>query len=121
MPSWMMLLGTTFRQASVRRVHLLRAIAYTTPGVLLVLHLLLGLFVGLVVADMLGWSVPGGEWAIPALLLVYIVWLTAWWWLFIRRYLRLPHAPALALLLMFTSLLGTFTAGALLDTFGDGS
>ncbi|MEX2219574.1 MAG: hypothetical protein WD749_12545 [Phycisphaerales bacterium] len=116
MPMWMLVLGSTFRQASVRRVHLVRGFVYTTPGAVLALHAWIAVVVSAMLLDSPAWSVPQflARLAAPLLTIGFLVWLTAWWWLFLGRYLRLRHTPAVALLMMFTSFLSVMTFFALL-------
>jgi hypothetical protein len=93
MPAWMLILGDTFASARVRRVHLVRGLAYSLPGAIAFLVGYPGVIVPLV-------QVRGiaGDRVIAlvglGLIVGFILYHGLWWYLFIRRYLRLPHASA---------------------------
>jgi hypothetical protein len=109
MPLWMTILGATFSHARVRRVHLLRGLAYTAPGAVLVPPV--------VIVAMVGYMLLARAGAIPLLpvvvhmavvwgaLLAYPVYHSRWWYLFIRDYLHLRHALATVVLMQVMSLL----------------
>jgi hypothetical protein len=109
MPLWMMIFGTTMSRARVRRVHILRGLAYTVPGACLAVLLLMGLFTAATFADLAGvmpalphrWSVI----LVGGFVLGYPSYLAAWWWFFLARYLRLPRAGATVFLMMVLSML----------------
>ncbi len=105
MPVWMMILGATLAKARVRRVHLLRGLAYSLPGAG---FWALFICAGVAACDMARGGVMGPAWsrwelAMAGLMLAFPVYHGLWWWMFIRRYLRLPHALATVLLLMIMS------------------
>jgi hypothetical protein len=93
MPAWMAILGDTFAAAKVRRIHLVRGLAYSIPGAVSWSLLAVGLTIAgiLVVA-----SAPTAAFVMPAaamaLVLVFPLYHLLWWYFFMRRYLRLRHA-----------------------------
>jgi len=119
MPLLMMILGETFARASVRKRHLLRAAAYSAPGATLFLHLMIVSFLCLISVSSPAGASGVEPFVVMATVVGYFVWLTRWWWLFVKRYLRLPHAGAIALVLMLTSVLGVVTAIACLAAWGN--
>lgn len=124
MPLWLSILGTTFARARVRRIHLLRGLAYGLPAAVSgALALLLGLN-GEVVLLTHGLSPipePVLMWGTGAMPLAFLIYHGLWWWLLIRRYLRLPHAIWIVVLNTIMSWLVLVILGALLGASNQGS
>lgn len=113
MPAWLLLLGQSLRRAKVRNLHLVRGLALATPCAALYCALsTMAIAAPGIVTFYAGVRVPDQLTGVAILICaghhVY------WWYVFIRRYLRLRHAAlvvfaflvlnVLALMLMFTSL-----------------
>jgi hypothetical protein len=112
MPLWTVLLDATFRIARVRRVHLLRALAYSLPGAATWFFLMLGYFI--IVTATTGsrtWDKPRA--AALFIFSLYLAYHVAWWRQFIDRYLRLRHGAAIVGLHFFMTLLALTAAGAM--------
>lgn len=98
MPGWMIILGDTFAAARVRRVHLARGLAYSLPGAVVFVVLESAVLLLEINAPIrLGW------WVIVVSVLGFAAYHAVWWHLFVRRYLRLPHAAAVVALMMTMS------------------
>lgn len=101
-------LGTTFKTARVRRAHLLRGLCYSLGPVML------SVILGVMVRALVGlptWVWSFGAWQTVKLLLLWYTipaaaMLARHWWVFVHRYLRLPHGAAIVGLMLLTSLLG---------------
>lgn len=110
MPLLMLVLGQTFRRTRVRRVHLIRGLAYSLPSTLAAAVVAV---IGLGIADacrrLLGVAVPLEESLVLLLALGGPVYQGLWWGSFVRRYLRLPHAAVVAVVLMLVSVLACVT------------
>lgn len=97
MPAWLMLLGTSLRMARVRKVHLLRGVAYSVPCAALCLVACVATTFAVPLAQpYLGLMLP--RLVLAGVVLFCLGHHLTWWYLFIRRYLRLRHAAAVVLL-----------------------
>jgi hypothetical protein len=103
MPAWMLLLGTSLRTARVRKVHLLRGLAYSIPGAAgWLVFMILGIAGSVQLRGVMGISTGL---LVSGITLLWPVYLMLWWFLFIRRYLRLRHAAAVVGLNMVMTVL----------------
>lgn len=120
MPLLMLILGESFRRVRVRRIHLLRGVAYSMPAAL-AMYLLFTLFLHafFYTLDLRSRPPSGPEELVvlAAWLASGPVWMGRWWYSFIKRYLRLPHAGAVACTLMFVAMLATFTFSIVLAPY----
>ncbi len=117
-------LPDTMRIARVRRVHLLRAALYTTPAVALAAGLWFTFG-----WDEDSWLHPYNLdlWALgeffeetfPLVILFTFVWLAWYWWIAIRRYLRLPAPFLVWFLMMIVSVLAAMAALVYLEDWLD--
>ncbi|MFO0835421.1 MAG: hypothetical protein U0638_10640 [Phycisphaerales bacterium] len=112
-PAAFLILAQTLGRFKVRRVHLLRALAYSLPSVIVVHTLFTLLFVVIGV-----WTAKTGVAPIPyfstrsfhtlcqwSLVILTVVWQASWCSAYVYRYLRIPHALLTVFLLLFVSLL----------------
>ncbi len=108
-PLPMFVLRQTLTKCRVRPVHLLRGLCYSIPSATLAAILFVMVFTlsqylirngssGIAV-DELGGLIP--------MFLVWAAWLGVWWWTFVARYLRLPHAPFVALSMLIIAVLAS--------------
>jgi hypothetical protein len=104
MPLWMCILTDSFAIARVRRAHLARGWAYSMPGAACFTLLLLAM---LSFGASMAARRVGGLWSslVVSVGVCYLVYHAGWWYLFIRRYLRLRHAASVVILLSIMSLL----------------
>jgi len=111
-PMSFLALFDTMRLARIRRAHLARALAYSTcwlPPTALGVSLLAivsesDFFVGLAIVQMLVLlALIYGV----AVVLLWPVWLLLHWWCFVHRYLRLPNATIVFVLVLLMSVLAT--------------
>jgi hypothetical protein len=119
MPLWTVLLDSTFRLARVRRLHLLRAFAYSLPGAAL---WMLGL-VALSAAVSVSHGLQSRPWDHPYSLAaaaagVYLLYHILWWQQFIARYLRLQHATAVLAVHFFMTSIALFAMAAMMFAWG---
>lgn len=92
MPLTMLVFGQTFRQAKVRRAHLARGLVYSLPTAIAGTWILATSFyvvIFLLPPPPRGVSV---ETVLAVEAAALLIWLGAWWGLFVSRYLRLPHS-----------------------------
>jgi hypothetical protein len=113
MPAWMLLLGTSLRAAHVRFAHLLRGVAYAIPcAIAYIAVCLAAIGAPPVIRRFTTVRIP--DVLIFAAILLCIGHHLVWWYLFVRKYLRLKHGAAVVLLNMTMSLLVLMIAVALL-------
>jgi hypothetical protein len=123
MPMSFVLVATSMRRASVRPAHLARITAYSLP---VTAWLLIGSAISLHAATWIdladigiggwsSWEVSEAVYAWGPFLAAAIapLLLMAWWTLAVRRYLRMPHAPALGVLLTLVACLLVATVGVI--------
>ena len=122
MPLTFFLLGTTLRRAKVRWAHIARVWGYGLIWLPVAFHLP-GFFTGLtLVTDLVltallyhSWSVSNVTDALarldtPLTLALVCLWMTLWWVFACGRYLRLPHAWAVGLVMTFLAALISLVA-----------
>lgn len=92
MPAWMMLLGASLRMARVRKVHLVRGLAYALPGA--AAWLVLTTICIVVTVQLRSFFSADSSLIAAGVMLLWLMYHLVWWYIFIRRYLRLRHAAA---------------------------
>lgn len=106
MPLWMMLLGTSLRQARVRKAHLLRGLCLTLPSGVAWMAVVMGaISIAGVFRSVL--NVDPGAAAVAAIF-AWLLYHMSWWYLFVHRYLRLRHAAGVVILNTVMSVLLLF-------------
>jgi hypothetical protein len=117
MPAWMLILSSSMRTARVRRIHLLRGVALSLVcAAAYAALIIISLMLGPLVESYTGVSVP--DQIVPAALLACFGHHLYWWFMFIRRYLRLKHAAAVVTAFTVMNVLVlmiTFTFLSILD------
>lgn len=117
MSVWMLLLGTSLRMARVRKLQLLRGFAFSLPCAAayivamlatIIMIPMLGGFTGVLIPAMAFWGV----------MLLCFGHHLYWWFLFIRRYLRLRHAAAVVLVHTVMNVLVLMIAMVVLSNWG---
>ncbi len=129
LPLTFITLTASLGKAGVRAAHFLRALAYSLGG-LMIAHALAALAMGITLLIPLTIGGAAQEWAsslsrtlddgvwFTAHLATAVTWLFLFWWMFCRRYLRLPHAFWVALLLSALAYMVVGVAGfTLAETF----
>jgi hypothetical protein len=117
MPAWAMILGTSLRLARVRKVHLLRGLAYALPCAAMYLAVCIATMAGMPLArSYLGLTAP--PMLLGGVMLLCAGHHLAWWYLFIRRYLRLRHAAAVVILNTVMNVLVVMIAIVMLSFLG---
>jgi len=93
MPLWLLILGHSLRRVNVRKLHLLRGIALAIPCAAMYAGVST---LAIVAPDLIrvhtGFRVPREVFG--AIMLTCVGHHLYWWFVFIRRYLRVPHAAA---------------------------
>lgn len=109
-PLTLLLMPDSFRQARVRRIHIVRGAAYSAAAlpVAAAVWAFLCLWSGLSLNIWIwsGWEYQSVLGAV--IIALWAVWVIVFWWIFARRYLRLPHgaligATALAMPVIFVA------------------
>jgi hypothetical protein len=102
MPLLLLILDETMRRVRVRPVHLLRGVCYSSVPAAAWCVVLLAL---------MNWFGSGRPPAtmLSVALLLSPAWLGAWWYNFVKRYLRLPRAGVVVVLLMGVTTLASAT------------
>jgi hypothetical protein len=99
-PLGMLVFSTTFATARLRQILLLRGLACSVPAAVIAAH---GLLLLLVLSVLLAGG-PGRDGVLEIIAmgiwLGFNGWLLVWWWMFIKRHLRLRHALVTALLMV---------------------
>lgn len=121
-----LVLGATLSRCHVRRVHLLRGLAYSLvflpiPGAITIAGTLFSSLGGV-----WGWRVPGTpvNYHLTAITLhtgaiaLQGAWLARYWWIFCTRYLRLPHSFGVVVAMLLIGALSALAA-LLLISWGD--
>ncbi len=106
MPGWMMLLGTSLRQARVRKAHLLRGLCLCLPGGAIWMVPTM-LAIALTATFRTTLKIDPGVAGLGAMA-AWFAYHMYWWFVFIRRYLRLRHAAAVVILNTIMSILFLF-------------
>jgi hypothetical protein len=122
LPLTFITVARTLGKKGIREVHFLRALAYSMGG-LTVAHSLSALAMGITLLILLVASDTSSEWA-SALIRTLdagvwfrvhfwggALWLFWFWWMFCNRYLRIPHAFWVALLLSVMAYMVAFAVG----------
>jgi hypothetical protein len=111
MPLMMLILGQTMRRVKVRRVHILRGACYSVMaavyGAVLAIVCTAVVYLSSAVFRVLA-PIAGAPMGIT-LALVPSVWLTLWWYRFIKLYLRLPRAGVVTAVMMGVTIFAAFT------------
>ncbi len=112
----MLVFGQTFRRTRVRRVHIARGLAYSLPGAAAGVWVLTGTFYSVF---LMGVPLSAVEDELAIIMMAEIVavmgWLGYWWWAFVARYLRLPHAVWVAISVWVVSALGSVVVFVVID------
>jgi hypothetical protein len=95
LPTSFILLPASRRRAKVRWRHIGRVAMYSLAFPAFVLTVLIAAVGLMSIPQTVGW-VPDATWKLPTLLWLL---LPLWWWAAIKRYLRMPHALAVAFLM----------------------
>lgn len=109
MPLLMLTLGDTLSQAHVRRIHMLRGLAYSLPSAIL-----LPVIPGVILFEVLAFNrfeVWSGRGVLGLLILMaWPMWIIVWWSAFLRTYLRLDRAWIVSAVLAIPTCLAMLAA-----------
>lgn len=106
-PLAMLLLPDTFKMARVRRLHILRGAMYglaAPAAAAIVIVAVTGSTTSMRLAAF-GAPLPWASLSVAGAMLAAMIWYVFWWWLFTRRYLQLPHAWLVAILILILAAL----------------
>jgi len=117
MSAWMMLLGTSLRMARVRKLQLLRGLAYSLPCAAAYIAAMLATIIAIpMLGGFTGVRIPPV--AFGGVMLLCFGHHLCWWYLFIRRYLRIRHAAAVVLVHTVMNVLVLMIAMVMLSNGG---
>lgn len=112
MPLSTLILGESLKRCRVRSIHLIRGYGWSwTSGAPLAFVMTIGALsiASLVTAGRISWGAQE-RMAYFLIFAAFPAWLWAWWYGFMKRYLRLPNAFWVASLLLIVSFLASTTA-----------